>query len=84
MHVLKWSCETTAHLDVTTEQISGSRTPIPIQMDTVARTLAIKTPITLWTVTSHPVIDIQFPKQALHYSKDPNKFVCLFKQTICP
>lgn len=73
MHVLRWLCGTTDQLDIKTEQISGSRNPIPIQLDVVARTLATKTPITLWTVTNHPVTQIQFSKQALHYSKDPNK-----------
>ena len=79
MHVLRRSCGTTAPLDIRTEQISGLRSPIPVQLDVVARTFATKTPITLWTVTNHPVTEIQFPKQALHYSKDPNKLAfCLF------
>lgn len=75
MRVLRWSCGSTAQLDIRTEQISGLRSPIPIQLDVFARTLATKTPITLWSVTNHPVAETQFPKQALHYSKDPNKLV---------
>jgi len=79
MHVLRWSSGTTAQLDMRTEQISSLRGPIPIQLDVIARTLATKTPSTLWTVTNHPVTAIQFPKQELHYSKDPTKLaVCLF------
>lgn len=50
--------------------------PCSIQLDVIARTLATKTPITVSTVTNHPVTEIQFP---LQYSKDPNKLalVCL-------
>lgn len=76
--MLRWSCGTTAQLD-RTEQISGSRSSSPIQLDVILRTLATRTPITLWTVTKHPVTEIQVPKQTLHYPKDPSKLaICLF------
>lgn len=53
------------------------------------RTFAMETPITIQTLTDHPVQELQFLMRASSYAKDPNRsgflFVCLLfnKHSVC-
>lgn len=54
MHVLEWSCRTTAQLDHNKRAEVWGVSPVPTE-DAAARTLTTETPITIWTVTNHAV-----------------------------
>lgn len=54
MHVLQWSCRPVTHLDHNKWAEAWGLSPGPAE-DADARTLKTETPITIWTVTSHPV-----------------------------
>lgn len=75
VHVLEWSCRTTAQLDQNKWAEGWGVSPGPAE-DADARTLTTETPITIWTVTNTAVGGIG----ALPYGNNPPQNLFIFNK----